>query len=169
MATLGTSTKWREVDSLGNIVYEYNFSGGGNMAKASVYELNYPGLIGVAPPASWDCVSPGNCEDLGTGLGTYASLADCLDSCAATSIEENKKDLVSIFPNPANDFIIISIQGEVKKGSILEIYDITGRVLHAETFKNPSFTFNVSHLHAGVYFVKISTGQYEITNKLIKQ
>ena len=37
----------------GNILYEYNHQGGGgpggggNMAKASIYELDYPGLIGV--------------------------------------------------------------------------------------------------------------------------
>ena len=169
MATLGTSTKWREVDSLGNVVYEYVFSGGGNMAKASVYELNYPGLIGVAPPASWDCLSPGNCEDPGTGLGAYLSLAECQDSCAATTINENTKELVSIFPNPVNDLVIISIQGESKEMAVIEISDITGRVMHAETLEKPYFTFNVSHLHAGVYFVKISTGQFEITKKLIKQ
>ncbi|SVB49824.1 uncharacterized protein METZ01_LOCUS202678, partial [marine metagenome] len=44
---------WREVDNQGNILYEYNHQGGGgpggggNMAKASIYELDYPGLIGV--------------------------------------------------------------------------------------------------------------------------
>ena len=48
---MGTSTYWREVDSQSNILYEYNHQGsgpgGGNMAKASIYESDYPGLIGI--------------------------------------------------------------------------------------------------------------------------
>ena len=36
-------------------------------------------IIGNTP--SWDCISPGNCQDPGTGNGTYASLAACQSNC----------------------------------------------------------------------------------------
>ena len=39
------------MDNQGNILYEYNHvsggGGGNNMAKTTIYELDYPGLIGV--------------------------------------------------------------------------------------------------------------------------
>ena len=40
--------------------------------------------------SSWDCVSPGNCQDPGTGQGTYSSLASCQDSCLVNNITDIK-------------------------------------------------------------------------------
>jgi hypothetical protein len=35
-------------------------------------------------PASWNCVSPGDCQDPGNGSGWYWDLQDCLNDCQAT-------------------------------------------------------------------------------------
>ena len=40
------------------------------------------GLPECCPPiASWNCLSPGNCQDPGTGLGQYSTLAACQTNC----------------------------------------------------------------------------------------
>ena len=36
---------------------------------------------------SWDCISPGNCQDPGTGNGTFASLTACQSNCVAVTYD----------------------------------------------------------------------------------
>ena len=40
------------------------------------------GCLPVAP--SWNCISPGNCQDPGNGTGAYASLSACQTACVVT-------------------------------------------------------------------------------------
>ena len=35
----------------------------------------------LGPPASWNCISPGNCQDPGDGTGTYTTLTACNTAC----------------------------------------------------------------------------------------
>jgi hypothetical protein len=39
--------------------------------------------------STWDCISPGNCQDPGNGTGAYASLSGCQSNCMATAIQEH--------------------------------------------------------------------------------
>jgi hypothetical protein len=39
----------------------------------------------LTPSASWDCISPGNCQDPGTGQGAYASLSACQSACVVVT------------------------------------------------------------------------------------
>jgi hypothetical protein len=43
--------------------------------------VNYISGVCPPPPPSWNCVSPGNCQDPGDGSGTYPSLAACNTAC----------------------------------------------------------------------------------------
>ena len=37
-----------------------------------------------SPTPSWDCISPGNCQDPGTGNGTYSTFSQCQSACVVT-------------------------------------------------------------------------------------
>jgi len=137
VATLGTSTYWREVDSQSNILYEYNHQGsgpgGGNMAKASIYELDYPGLIGV--------VTDVKNQDIQFEL--------------------------DIYPNPATDKINVLLPSTTTLPVEVEIYDVMGKKVGTHTATKKSFFLEINSLEKGIYFVKANTTDYNITKKLI--
>ena len=50
----------------------------------------------------------------------------------------------------------------------VQIYDLTGRVVHKASPNKANFNLDVSHLSKGVYLVKVNAGNQEATLKLAK-
>jgi hypothetical protein len=72
----------------------------------------------------------------------------------------------TVYPNPAKNELRIE-NGELRIENI-EIYDVYGRNVLAHTaYRTPHTVLNVSGLHSGIYFVKITTEQGIITKKII--
>ncbi|PBQ34702.1 hypothetical protein CNR22_23975 [Sphingobacteriaceae bacterium] len=86
-----------------------------------------------------------------------------------TGIESrSNKDLnLTIYPNPAHDFV--SIKSGSKALSVVSITSVTGQIILDEKFSGET-QVNVSNLKSGVYFVtvKMDNGQKK-TAKLIKE
>ena len=72
---------------------------------------------------------------------------------------------VSIYPNPAKDFVNISA---AEKIDLIRIYDLTGRVVLQSTPNREKLNINVTDFSKGVYLVKLNAGDKESTIKLIK-
>ncbi|WPO93047.1 T9SS type A sorting domain-containing protein [Chryseobacterium sp. HR92] len=70
---------------------------------------------------------------------------------------------VSIYPNPATDFIQINSPGTVKR---VEIYDGTGKLIKTEINNS---RINVKGLTAGVYMVNVKAEGRNFTEKFIKK
>ena len=64
---------------------------------------------------------------------------------------------LKLFPNPAQKSFNISISNEKLIQKRLEIYDITGRSMHAQNWTSLNIELNVSSFPTGIYFVKVST------------
>ncbi len=138
VATLGTSTYWREVDSIGNILYEYNHQSGGpgggnNMAKTAIYELDYPGLIGFVS----------NIEN------------------------QNVHHELDVYPNPANEKINVLLPSSSSLPIEVEIYNIMGKKVKSHHATNKAFNLNIEGLSKGVYFVKVDNAQYALCKRFI--
>ncbi len=83
-------------------------------------------------------------------------------NCSVTSINENKNDLsVFVFPNPATS--ILSINEAEASVNELIIYDVIGKQVELLPFSNQ---INISHLHNGIYFLKLK-GEKEMITKFI--
>ncbi|MFT4758671.1 MAG: hypothetical protein ACI9XO_000365 [Paraglaciecola sp.] len=76
---------------------------------------------------------------------------------------------VSVFPNPAADLIAVQIQDLVKEDFIVELLDVTGKVVLSSKIKKGSTIayFDTQTIYEGVYFVKISNGNNQMTRKVI--
>ena len=138
VATLGTSTYWREVDMQGNILYEYNHvsgggGGGNNMAKTAIYELDYPGLIGVVSFVK----------------------------------NQNTQFELDVYPNPSNGKVNVLLPSTTTLPVEVEIYDVMGKKVSTHTATKKSFFLEINSLEKGIYFVKANTTDYNITQKLI--
>lgn len=101
------------------------FSGNNLMTQCII-----PFDILISP--SWECISPGNCQDPGTGNGQYFSLSACQAACLVNNIadtwSQNKKKLKrisnvlgeSIKPTQNTFLFYIYNDGSVEKHLITE-------------------------------------------------
>ena len=81
------------------------------------------------------------------------------------SIVEKSKSEFAIYPNPANDYLIIESDLENAK---VEIYNLNGVLIYTGIFNNNSKYVNISDYSAGLYFVKIINDKETKTLKFIK-
>jgi len=95
----------------------------------------------------------------------------------ATGIMENlstgqfdKKEVMSIFPNPASDRITISFLEKQSEPFTIEITDILGNKITSESYENlNNITFNTASFSKGVYFVKLKSKKGDSIKKLLKE
>jgi hypothetical protein len=117
------------------------------------------------------------------GGGSQAVLPNFVDSYfngpwlppCITSIEnpENSTNLscdIEIYPNPFNDYTEINIKNVnilVNEKHDIKLYDLFGHiVLYTET-NNAYYKIYKGNLKEGIYFLKIQSGNFIYTNKLI--
>lgn len=88
---------------------------------------------------------------------------------APMSVESHELTGVSIYPNPALNYVNIELEETAGKVS-LDIFDINGRKVMQENIgviSNTTHNLDISRLNAGVYFVKIEADDKIKTEKLI--
>ena len=98
-------------------------------------------------------VSRGNCKDT----------SDCV-SISLTGIEENSLNSISIFPNPANDFIQFESSSKINS---VRVFDLNGKLILSHTISNNRL--EISSLAKGVYVLEINTTKTSKKTKIIKQ
>lgn len=83
---------------------------------------------------------------------------------ASVRINSNASGII-VSPNPATDMVKISFKSALTENSILQIVDLTGRIVKTETVTANTIIWNqnVSKLPAGRYFIKISNSS-EVVN-----
>jgi hypothetical protein len=98
-----------------------------------------------------------------TGIQTLSPFT-VMSAKVATGLVATQESKVTVYPNPATDFISFS---SVIAGSKLSIVDLTGRVQRNVTLSGDNSTVNVSDLPAGLYLYRIvSDGKVAATGKL---
>lgn len=115
-------------------------------------------------------------EDVANLLpGVYTVIVTDASGCAASStfvvanttgVEsyESLENSISVYPNPANDYLFISIEGfRIEK---VEVYDVLGQIAFTGGFDNSKVEINTSAISQGLYFVKILVDDKLITKKV---
>ena len=104
-----------------------------------------------------------------TGDGSSAStfyFDDIKYANVAIGIEDESKEMMSVYPNPTADQWIIR---DSNAGTYtIHIYDLKGQQVYQAVSTSQSHTIDASSLSAGVYFAKIQSGNSEQTIRLIK-
>ncbi len=91
--------------------------------------------------------------------------------CTATGIYEPEKiNRLTLYPNPSNgNFIIESNSGntgQVQK-QLLQVFDITGRLILSQIIQNSRETIDATNLVQGVYDVRLTNNQGVGNKKLV--
>ena len=79
--------------------------------------------------------------------------------------EEKLSSGIQLYPNPASDWITIST--ELKNIIKVSVTDIYGRVL--QTYTSVPGEINLSGMAAGIYFMRVETGDEVVSIKFIKR
>lgn len=86
------------------------------------------------------------------------------DQSLATAQSQTTK--VSVYPNPASEFIMISGNAASSK---VEIHDLSGRLVLSNILVNKDQRINISSLNKGAYILTVKTDKNLSTHKLIKK
>ena len=75
-------------------------------------------------------------------------------------IDNPDKDFsIKVFPNPATDFITVSINSLTEKTSdyLIELYDLQGKKLYTATYNQDEFKLDMLTYPAGTFVLKVMT------------
>lgn len=95
---------------------------------------------------------------------SISSIHPCQVVTAALNIEQ-PENYLSLFPNPADNFITITPSSLMIDR--LEIYNSLGITLRTES--NPAFPFEISALSPGMYFCRVTVKGKVMNVKFIRQ
>lgn len=76
-----------------------------------------------------------------------------------------KQDLLSLYPNPADQYV----QLNVPEAGILEIVNLNGDIMYSSQVNVGNNTLNIKKLQSGLYFVKIRSNDTVYNGKMIKK
>jgi len=109
-----------------------------------------------------------------TATGSYACIitrGTCVDTSACTTvtistigIEEETKNKLSFYPNPANSVLFVSHPDYIQE---INLVDVSGKLV--SNYSNNGGELNISELPSGVYFLQVRVNDIVITNKVIKE
>ena len=73
---------------------------------------------------------------------------------------------VSVYPNPAKDFINIKCDSTIKS---VELFDVQGRLIETALDHKNQMKLDISNKSNGIYFIRITTEKGKTVEKVIKQ
>jgi len=86
-----------------------------------------------------------------------------IDMSAVVGTEEITGKNISIYPNPASEYIMALTSGN----GIIEIFDITGKLVSERNILKNSETIDIRGLEKGIYVVKVTSNENSFTEKLV--
>ncbi len=87
-----------------------------------------------------------------------------------SSVTEYSKDHdIKIYPNPNNGILNVELEMLNGKDSKIKITNVLGETILEESSAIQHSTFNIQHVPSGIYFVNVSSSDYNITKKIVKQ
>jgi hypothetical protein len=102
------------------------------------------------------------------------NLSDWSGSLVVTTksvgIENWLSSSVTLYPNPAKEYIDIRVDGDVNV-TMMEVYDVYGKLINTVgVCDTPVQTrINVSNLANGMYFVRVTTEAGVVTKSFVKK
>lgn len=111
--------------------------------------------------------------------GTYAVIitkGSCVDTsvCMTISVDPLSTEpepggvLLSVFPNPANQFIHVIPTGFSATGLLLDLTDVTGKKVASQNvmYESGVIPFSLDKIPAGIYFLRVSDGVQQFDQKI---
>jgi len=110
-----------------------------------------------------------NLESTHTGdYGMNTPAYFCFDNLifeTISSLSENIKNDIKIYPNPTTDFININGVGEGQ----ISLTDISGKVIYQKNNCSQNEIIDLTSFNSGIYIINVMSENYSISGKVIKK
>jgi hypothetical protein len=86
------------------------------------------------------------------------------------SLDEFENGSFVFYPNPASDFVTISIKDSTNSISTISVYDVLGKMILQKTANDPvtTDTVDLSSVNPGIYFIEVQTeNNVKVVKKLL--
>ncbi len=127
--------------------------------------LGYPTINVICPSDKkikwdlWDSQTSTTAQSL---ANMQAKVQEVIDNCvpSSASVEEQTALTFSVYPNPANDVISISMDHQLAENGTVQIFSVDGQLVSTNVFSLGSTQKEVAieDLNSGVYFVQLTSG-----------
>jgi hypothetical protein len=136
--------------------------------------------------STWSATNLGN-WDMNAGIGTLLGNGD-LFGCSYTDFapplrpsyptaaystagiaDNGKQNGISVYPNPATEFVTINLESSSPQTSVVKIIDVTGKTVIKKTAYTSSLQIPVQELENGFYMITVSDGKTMYSKSFIKQ
>jgi pectin methylesterase-like acyl-CoA thioesterase len=74
-----------------------------------------------------------------------------------------------LYPNPVTNLVSIELGNENTSDTIIQLFDIEGKLITNENFQGATHILNMDNLHSGLYMVKVSNANGNVVKRIIKQ
>ena len=123
----------------------YDFT---NLTSETVYQVQVQANCGDGNLSEW------------SDILTVTTLVDAIESYLINRI--------ALYPNPANEYVDVRIDGDVNVKS-MEVFDVYGKLINTVNVIDNPTRINVSGLADGMYFVRVTTEQGVATKTFVKK
>lgn len=97
-----------------------------------------------------------------SGFQTFFNLNGTVDT--EDFIDNNS---ISIYPNPADNYITVQTQFDPKDNTTYKLYDTVGKVIKAGNIHVQKTFIDINQLANGIYFIEIENGENRIVEKVV--
>lgn len=133
--------------------------------------LAYPGAATLSVGGAWNTdfddvrIYDRALSQLEVGY-LYEEQPDC---SIAASVEQQTVASASVGPNPTHGPLNIRFTEPVAKGSIIDLFDHTGRLILQQTISGMSPSLDLSTFARGIYEVRITSGTAQQAIRVVKE
>ena len=140
-------------------------------------EIQYqwdPDYVDYCHPSNPDCVSGVTCPDCNAGFDPHIVVAGefvVLSNNAIVGVEDVQNQMfdIKLFPNPANDKVLLRYEGLRLVYVEYSLISLTGTLLVQGVMYGTEQEIDISGLPSGLYFVKVNTPTGIEVEKLVKE
>jgi hypothetical protein len=100
-------------------------------------------------------------------LEVYGTASASLSALALATTKPGQ--LITVYPVPAHDQVLITIPDGNQQKSQISLCDINGKVYFAGSTTGNTYNMNVSKFPAGIYIVQIISGNKKTIKKIVKE
>ena len=134
---------------------------GGQLSTATSNTNSYT-ITGLTGGTTYQIQVQANCGD--GNLSDWSSAINVTTTGIANWLENS----VTLFPNPAKEYVDIRIDGDLNV-TMMEVYDVYGKLINTVNVIDNPTRINVSGLANGMYFVRVTTEMGAVTKTFVKK
>lgn len=140
----------------------YTFTHDGTYFGEAVFYVyaGYSGGGGGGPVLPEEVTTRGGGNDICGSYEVFVTLAQSTDAeCLTIGISDLGTSAISVHPNPTNG--LVQLNG-VQKGDLVEVTDMTGRLIGSQSMVSDNGTIDLSAMPNGLYLLRTAGGVFKV-------